>query len=83
MGVTCINGGHTIASFIFPVVRSVSDLSQKESFMSLKAVNTVNMTSMCCLHHAVGNVVSSVIGRPAMVLLLSLQLTDPASHNMN
>jgi len=66
-----------IASFIFPVVRSVSDLSQKEFSMSLKAVNTVNMTSMCCLHHAVGNVVSSVIGRPAMVLVLSLQLTDP------
>lgn len=66
-----------VASFIFPVVRSVSDLSQKEFSMSLKAVNTVNMTSMCCLHHAVGNVVSSIFGRPAMVLVLSLQLIDP------
>ena len=62
-----------IASFIFPVVRSVSDLFQKEFSMNLKAVNTVNMTSMCCLHHAVGNVVSSIFGRPAMVLLHSLQ----------
>jgi len=66
-----------IASLIFPVVRSVSDLSQKEFSMNLKAVNTANMTSMCCLHHAVGSVVSSVVGRPAMVLVLSSQLVDP------
>jgi hypothetical protein len=61
-----------IASLIFPVVRSVSDLSQKEFSMSLKAVNTVNMTSMCCLHHAVGNVVSNVIG---VCVCLSLSLS--------
>jgi hypothetical protein len=39
-------------------VRSVSELSQKESSMSLRVVNTVNMTSMYYLHHAVGSVVS-------------------------
>jgi hypothetical protein len=49
-----------IAPFIFSVAHSVSELSQKEFFMSLKAVNTVNMTSMCCLRHAVGSVVSGV-----------------------
>jgi hypothetical protein len=64
-------------------VRSVSDLSQKEFSMSLKAVNTVNMTSMCCLHHAVGNVVSSIFGRPAMVCYLVCNLLIPGSHNMN
>jgi hypothetical protein len=66
-----------IASFIFPVVRNVSDPSQKEFSMSLKAANTVNMTSMCCLRHAVGNAVSSVVGRPALVLVLGLQPIDP------
>lgn len=48
-------------SVIFTVVRSVSELFQKESFMSLRVESTVNMTFMYFSHHAVGSVVSSIL----------------------
>jgi hypothetical protein len=63
-----------VLNIIFAVVRSVFELSQKESSMSLKVASTVNMTSMYCLHHAVESVVSNILQ-----LLDSLYVT--VGHN--